>query len=30
MKGLLNGDKEAFNDSGSTLTGDGEVLRGDG
>ena len=34
MKGLLNGfkggDEEALNDSGSTLTGDAVVVKGDG
>ena len=29
MKGLWNGDKGALYDSGSTLTDDGEVLKGD-
>ena len=27
---LWNGDKEALNDSGSTLTGEGEVLKSGG
>ena len=29
MKGLWNSDKEVLNDSGSMLTGDGAVLKGD-
>ena len=29
MKELWNGNKEALNDSGSMLTGDGEVLKDD-
>ena len=30
MIGLWNGDKEALNDSGSMLPGEGELLKSDG